>query len=145
MEFINRVITALLVTHPLHTLIVHFCIALTTVALFFFLLALWRRNEALENAAFFNLGLAAVAVVVAAVTGYRDNLIRYNGAAPLVNVKIILATSLFVLTSVTSTIRWRKGKPQTLSARILYLAAFLVSFGLAAVLGFIGGIIIYGF
>ena len=146
MEFINKVIHAITVTHPLHTLMVHFPIALTAAALFFFLLVLWRRSEALEHAAFFNLALAAVSTLVAGVTGYRDNIIRFDGAAPLINVKIPLATTLLILTTVTSIVRWRQReatwKPSTMA---LYLAAFVVSFALAATLGFIGGVILYGF
>jgi uncharacterized membrane protein len=146
MEFISRVIHAITVTHPLHSLIVHFPVALTGAALFFFLLAIWRRSEALEQAAFFNLALAAVSTVVAGITGYRDNIIRFDGAAPLINVKIPLAITLFVLTTTTSVIRWKQRQVMwTPKAIVLYLAAFAVSFALVATLGFIGGVILYGF
>ena len=145
MEFIGKVIHAITVTHPLHSLMVHFPIALTAVALFFLLLALWRRSEALEHAAFFNLALAAVSTVVAGIAGYRDNIIRFNGAAPMVNVKIFLASTLLILTAVTSILRWRRREVLwTPSTMVLYLAAFVGSFALAATLGFIGGVILYG-
>jgi len=146
MEFVSKVIHAITVTHPLHSLMVHFPIALTAAALFFFLLALWRRNEALERAAFFNLALAAVSAIVAGITGYRDNIIRFGGAAPLVNVKIPLAATLLILTTATSLIRWKQRQALwTPKAVALYLAAFVISFALAATLGFIGGVILYGF
>jgi uncharacterized membrane protein len=146
MNFLDRVITALTELHPLHSMTVHFPLALTGVALFFILLALWRRNETLEQAAFLNMTLAAVSTILAGLSGYRDHLIRYEGDAPYVNVKIFLAITLFVLTTVTAVSRWRQQeilwKPST---TVLYVSAFAGSFALAAILGFLGGAILYGF
>ena len=64
-EFINRLFIALTDIHPIHSMTVHFPIALTAVALLFLVLALWRRNEGLERAAFYNLTLAAVFAIIA--------------------------------------------------------------------------------
>ena len=58
MEFINRVIHALTELHPTHPMLVHFPIALTGAAFLFILLAYWRRNAGLEQAAFANIVLA---------------------------------------------------------------------------------------
>jgi uncharacterized membrane protein len=125
---------------------VHFPIALTAVALFSIVVALWRRSELWEHFAFLGLGLAAVSTVVAGLTGFRDNLVRFDGAAPNVNAKIFLALTLLVLSTVTVVSRWRRGEilwnPST---TVLYLASFVISFGLAATLGFLGGVILYGF
>ena len=146
MDLIANIVHALTVTHPLHTLMVHFPIALTAVAALFIVLALWRRSEPLENAAFFNLALAAVSTIVAGITGYRDNVIRFNGAAPMVNLKIFMASSLLILTTVTCVVRWRQRQILwTPTTMVLYLAAFGGCFALAATLGFIGGVIVYGF
>ncbi|UCC89134.1 MAG: hypothetical protein JSV81_07445 [Anaerolineales bacterium] len=146
MEFINRLINALVDVHPLHSMTVHFPIALTGTALLFLVLALWRRNEALEQAAFYLITLSAVSTIVAGLTGYRDYMIRFEGDAPLVNVKIFLGVTLFGLTTVIALTRWRRSeilwRPSTM---ILYLSAFAGSFGLATVLGFLGGVILYGF
>jgi hypothetical protein len=75
----------------------------------------------------------------------RDNLVRFEGEAPLVSVKIFLAVTLLILTTVTAVSRWRQKeilwKPST---TVLYLAAFVGSFGLSVVLGFLGGVILYG-
>lgn len=146
MDLMARIVHAITVTHPLHTLMVHFPIALTATAALYYVLAVWRRSQALENAAFFNLALAAVSTVVAGITGYRDNIVRFDGMAPYVGAKIILATTLLILTTVTSVVRLRQRqvvwKP---TAMVLYLAAFGACFVLAATLGFIGGAIIYGF
>lgn len=133
-------------THPLHSMVVHFPIALTGVAFLFLVLALWQRSEALERAAFFNLTLAALSTVAASVTGYRDHIIRFEGEAPLAGVKMFLGVSLFVLTTALVISRWRA--PELLwrpSTMVLYVLGFAGSFGLAATLGFLGGVILYGF
>jgi uncharacterized membrane protein len=146
MEFINRFINALVDLHPPHTMTVHFPIGLTGAALLFVLLALWRRSLVLEQVAFFNISLAAVSAVVAGLVGYRDHIVRFDGNAPLASAKIFLAVSLFVLTTITAISRRRK--PEILwnpSAVVLYVSAFVASFALAAALGFLGGVILYGF
>jgi uncharacterized membrane protein len=146
MEFITRFINALVNLHPPHTMTVHFPIGLTGAALLFVLLALWRRSRVLEQVAFFNVTLAAASAVVAGMMGFYDHLVRFDGQAPLVNVKIFLAVSLFALTLVTALRRRRN--PDLLwnpSTMVLYVAAFVGSFGLAAALGFLGGVILYGF
>jgi uncharacterized membrane protein len=146
MEFINRVVNALLHLHPWHGLIVHFPIALTSVALLFILLAFWRRSELLEQFAFFNIALAALGTAVAGLAGIRDFFVRFGGAAPYVNIKIFLGVSLLLLTAVIAVSRRRN--PNLLwnpSTMVLYVAAFVCSFLLVSVLGFLGGAILYGF
>ena len=138
MEFVTRLINAIVEVHPLHVMTVHFPIALTGTALLFLVLALWRRNETLEHAAFYLIGLSAIGTIVAGATGYRDYIVRFEGEALLVSAKIFLAISLFVLTAVISVIRWRDReilwKPSTM---VLYLAGFAGSFFLAVTLGFL--------
>ncbi len=146
MEFVTRFSNAILEIHPLHSMTVHFPIALTGAALLFLVLALWRRNEALEQAAFYLIALSAVSTIVAGLTGYRDNIVRFEGDAPLVSAKIFLAITLFILTVIVTASRWRNReilwRPATM---VLYLAGFAGSFLLAATLGFLGGVILYGF
>ena len=145
MEFITRIVNAIVEIHPLHSMTVHFPIALTGAALLFLVLALWRRNEALERAAFYLITLSAISTIVAGVTGYRDNIVRFEGEAPLVSAKIFLAITLFVLTVGITVSRWRDQeilwRPSTM---VIYVAAFAGSFLLAATLGFLGGVILYG-
>ncbi len=147
MDLINTILYNLTQVHPLHTLIVHFPVALISAALFFMLLALWRRSDLLEKVAFANLSLAAVSTLVAGITGAMDNIKIYDGAAPNASVKIALASILFLLTTATALVRWRN--PQLFHAapamKWLYVAAYVVSFLLVGVLAFLGGIIIYGF
>ena len=146
MESITQLFTTVFETHPWHVPMVHFPIALSGAALLFLLLALWQRNELLERAAFYNISLAAVSTIVAGATGYRDYVVRYEGDAPYANAKIFLAISLFVLATVIAVSRWRQPdllwKPSTM---ILYLLGFAGCFMLAATLGFLGGVILYGF
>jgi uncharacterized membrane protein len=124
---------------------VHFPIALTGTSLLLLLLALLRRNEALERAAFYNITLSAISTIVAGLTGYRDHIVRFEGEAPLVNVKIYLAITLLVLTTVIALSRWRNPeilwKPSTV---VMYVSGFFGSFLLAITLGFLGGVILYG-
>jgi len=144
MELIARVITAVTETHPLHPMIVHFPIGLTGAASFFILLALWNKKGFFEQAAFANLALATVATLAAGITGIYDNQVNYVGDAPNDGLKIILAITLLIVTTVTALARWRnpdlfhKSKP-------LYVTAYFLSFGLALVLAFLGGVILYGF
>ena len=146
MEFVSRFINAIVEVHPLHSMTVHFPIALTGTAFLFLLLALWRRNETLELAAFYLIALAGLSTIIAGMTGYRDNIVRFEGEAPLINVKVFLAATLLVLTIVISISRWRNReilwRPSTM---LLYLAGFAGSFLLAVTLGFLGGVILYGF
>ncbi len=146
MDIFARIINALTNLHPWHSMTVHFPIGLTGAALLFILLAVWRRNESLEQAAFFAIALAAVSTLVAGLTGIRDNLVRFEGSAPYIPIKMFLGITLLILTTVTAISRWRRKevlwRPMT---TILYLAAFFFSFGLASVLGFLGGAILYGF
>jgi uncharacterized membrane protein len=146
MDFFDRLITALTELHPIHSMTVHFPLALTGTALLFLVLALWRRNESLEQASFLNMTLAAISTVVAGFTGYRDYLVRFEGDAPYTSAKIFLAITLFLLTSATVISRWRKAdivwQPST---TVLYVSAFIGSFAIASVLGFLGGAILYGF
>lgn len=145
MELINRILYNLLDVHPLHTMVVHFPIALTGAALFFVLVALFRRSEMLEQAAFANIALAAVSTIVAGITGMRDNIDIYDGVAPNAGAKITLAITLLIITTLLAIIRWRKPDIFYSSGRVLYVAGFFVSFAIAAALGFLGGVILYGF
>jgi len=145
MEIINNIIYNLTAVHPFHALIVHFPIALTGAALFFILLALWRQSDALEQVAFANIALATVSTLVAGITGWLDNKNIYDGAAPNSSVKIVLASILFGVTFFVSIARWRNPDLFHSSVRLMYIGGYFVSFALVSVLGFLGGVILYGF
>ena len=146
MEFINRVVTAVVELHPWHPLVVHFPTALSAAGLLAILIALWRRSELFENIAFFNIVLVAIGTAFAGLTGLRDHLVRFDGDTPYVNAKIFLGISLLLLAFGMALARWRN--PNLFwnpSTRILYIAAYAGCFLLSVILGFIGGSILYGF
>lgn len=145
MEFINRFIYAITQLHPTHPMIVHFPIALTGAAFLFILLAYWKKNASLEQAAFANMVLAAISTVVAGITGVIDNANNYEGEAPNASAKIILATLLFILTTGISIIRYRNpGLFQKINGA-LYIGSYGLSFAISITLAFLGGVILYGF
>jgi len=145
MEFFNRLINALTELHPTHPMFVHFPIALTGAAFLFILLASWKKSASLEQTAFANMVLAAISTVVAGITGYMDNVKNYVGDAPNATTKIILATVLFLLTTGISIVRYRTPELFMKGNRVLYIASYGLSFAIAIVLAFLGGVILYGF
>jgi uncharacterized membrane protein len=146
LDIILRIIYDLTHVHPPHTLFVHFPVALTSAALFFILLALWKHSDTLEKVAFANISLAAVSTLAALIVGIRDNYYFYAGSAPNHAAKIMLASILFLVTTATAIYRWRHPSLfHTRNARVAYVMAYFVSFCIVAVLGFLGGVILYGF
>lgn len=145
-DFIQRLITALTETHPIHAMLVHFPIGFTAAGLLFILLALWRKDELFEKIAYANMVISAISVLPAAASGIYDNNLNYLGDAPNANVKIILG-GLFLLITVGTSL-WRKNNEDLLtrkSTKFIYTLAYVLSFTLAMVLGFLGGVIVYGF
>jgi len=145
MDLITRIIHALTELHPTHPMFVHFPIALTGAAFFFILLAYWRKSASLEQAAFANIALASISTIVAGITGVMDNSRNYGGEAPNANVKITLAIILFLLTTGISILRFRNPEIFTRGNGLLYAASYGLSFFIALVLAFLGGVILYGF
>lgn len=145
MDFFNRLFVAVTELHPTHPMIVHFPIALSGAAFLFILLAWWRNNSSLEQAAFANIVLAAISTIVAGITGMMDNVKNYEGEAPNASTKIWLATLLFILTTGISIIRYRNPELFQKGNRLLYVGAYGLSFAIALVLAFLGGVILYGF
>ena len=145
MEFINRVIHALTELHPTHPMIVHFPIALTGAAFLFVLLAVWRKNASLEQAAFANIILAFLGTIAAAITGIMDNAKNYDGAAPNGGTKVMLASILFLLIAGIIVARSRNPNLIQQGNRFLYVASYGISFAITLVLAFLGGVILYGF
>ena len=145
MDFINRLIHAITQVHPTHPMFVHFPIALTGAAFLFILLAFWRKSSSLEQAAFANMVLAAISTVVAGFSGAMDNMKNYDGAAPNAMWKMALATILFLLTTTLSIVRYRNPEIFQKGNKILYVASYGLSFGIALTLAFLGGVILYVF
>lgn len=145
MDFFNRLFVALTELHPTHPMIVHFPIALTGAAFLFILLAYWKKNASLEATAFANIVLAAISTIFAGVTGMMDNARNYEGDAPNAGMKMLLAIFLFILTTGISIARYRNPELFQKGNRFLYAGAYGLSFAIALVLAFLGGVILYGF
>ena len=145
MDLFFQIIHALTELHPIHPMLVHFPIGLTGGGALFILLALIYKKPALETAAFANIALASLGTLAAGAAGIYDNNINYEGLAPNATAKIVLATILLIITAWTALARWRNPDLFTsVRARPYYVAAYLVSFALALVLAFLGGVILYG-
>jgi uncharacterized membrane protein len=145
MEFFDRFIHAITELHPVHPMVVHFPVALTGASFLFILLAYWKNNASLEAAAFANIALAAFSTIIAGVTGYMDNANNYDGLAPNAGTKIVLAILLFLLTTGISILRYRNSELFQKTNRLLYIGSYGLSFLIALVLAFLGGVILYGF
>lgn len=145
MEFLNRLYIAITQLHPIHPMVVHFPIALTGAAFLFILLAYWKKNTSLELVAFANITLAAISTVAAGVTGMMDNVKNYEGDAPNAGTKMILAILLLILTTAISVTRSRNPDLFNRINSLLYGGAYGLSFAIALVLAFLGGVILYGF
>jgi uncharacterized membrane protein len=144
MDIINRIIHALTELHPIHAMFVHFPIALTGSAFLFVLLAWWRNNKSLEQTAYYNMILAAISTFFAGATGVYDNNLNYDGEAPFASVKLILGLTLSAL-SVALVLTRRKKVDLFVRSRFIYVLVYGICFGIALVLGFLGGAILYGF
>jgi hypothetical protein len=82
---------------------------------------------------------------VAGITGVMDNTRNYGGEAPNASIKITLAIILFLLTTGISILRFRNPEIFTRGNGLLYVASYGLSFFIALVLAFLGGVILYGF
>ena len=107
--------------------------------------ALLYKNKVLEQAAFANIALASLGTLAAGMPGI-DNRISLRAECSNAGAKIVLALLLLVITAATALLRWWDPKLfENRSARPFYVAAYFVSFALALVLAFLGGVILYGF
>ena len=93
--------TVVLARHAQHVVLIHFPIALFTVAVGFDYLAQWTKNRTLAAAAYFNLLVAAVSTVPVVVTG----LIAWQWALEGQKLKGILLMHL-VMGCVSSVLIW---------------------------------------
>lgn len=145
MEFLDRLINALTQTHPIHPMMVHFPIALSGAALLFILISLIKRDESYEKIAYANLVLTVFGVMAAGITGIYDNQTNYLGDAPNASIKIILAVIMLAVSLITVWIRFKNPEIMKSRGRTFYVGGYFLSFALALVLAFLGGVILYGF
>jgi uncharacterized membrane protein len=90
-----------LAKHAQHVVLIHFPIALFTVAVVFDYLSLWTKNQALAAAAYLNIVIAAVSTLPVVATG----LIAWQWALEGQKLKGILLIHL-ILGCLVSTLMW---------------------------------------
>lgn len=141
----SGLLETIFVTHPLHAIFVHFPVAFSVASLLFAGIALRERSEAFERAAWYCLVLTAATSVLAAFSGYRDVLVRFEGEAPLVAEKAFLGVTLILLTGLLAFARARREdllwNPRTV---VLYMSGMVGAVALTTTLGLLGGVILYG-
>ena len=145
MDFIDRIITAVTELHPIHPMLVHFPIALSGAAFLFITIAWWKKDAGFEKFAFANMVLTVFGTIAAGVSGFYDNQVNYSGDAPNTGVKMILAIVMLAITTGIVVWRWRKPDVFESSSKVIYYLGYAASFGIALVLAFLGGVILYGF
>ena len=114
-------------------------------SLAFILIALVRKDRSYEKIAYANLVLTVFGTIAAGITGAYDNNLNYLGDAPNASLKMILAILMLVISALTVFFRMRNPDLLFSKGKALYFGGYLVSFALALVLGFLGGVILYGF
>ena len=145
MDLIERIFTAITQTHPIHPMMVHFPIALSGAAFLFALIAMVRKDGLYDRIAYANLVLTVLGTIAAGATGMYDNQVNYLGDAPNAGTKVILAVVLLGVSLATVLVRRRNPEIFESPSRWLYFGGYALSFGLALVLSFLGGVILYGF
>ena len=138
--------SAILAKHAQHVVLVHFPIALTTAAIVFEWVAVWRpgpRAAALAEAAYWNLTFAATTVVASIATGLVAWQWQFEGSPLRGN---LLLHSLFGGASGVAIIllwwlRFRERSRPPRSAGRLYLALSVVAFAIITVTGHLGGFV----
>lgn len=137
---------ALLAKHAQHVVLVHFPIALTTAAIVFDWLAVWRpgaRGATLASAAYWNLTAAAAMSVPTIATGLLAWRWQLDGA-PLTGV--LLLHALFGGASAGAILllwwlRFQQRRQSGGSPSRVYLALTVIVFAIVAVTGHLGGIV----
>jgi uncharacterized membrane protein len=146
MDFINSLIYTIFTLHPIHAILVHFPIALSGAAFLFILIAWWKKNRDLEKAAYFNLILTALSSILVAGTGIYDNIVRWDSSAEFHVEKIVLGIIMIILSMGTVYLRWFKPDIfERKNAKGLYIASYGIIFLISLILGFLGGVIVYGY
>lgn len=132
----------------LHPYLVHFAIALVFSAILFDLLALWRTNERLLFAGYWNTLLGAVSVVAAALSGWlaASSLEAIDdGGAAILNFHetfALVGGGLWVVLAIARVAMRGYIRPRL---RTLYLAGSFVVAGTFLVAAALGGTLVYGY
>lgn len=132
----------LLEKHAQHVAIIHFPIALLLVSFLFDLLAVWRKSQALEAAARFNLFCAAVSSLFAVATGLAAWQWLLHGAELTGALRLHLGFALASFVMLIGLSLWRRTLPdhgQLMGWR--YLLLTFIACVLISLTGHMGGFV----
>ena len=133
---------ALLAPHAQHPVIVHFPIALFVVSAIFEVLAVWRKQPALESVAYFNLLAAAIAIPFTVATGILAWQWQLEGAPLKGNLRIHFAFALTTAAFVLMAFWWRRRlRRNGQSPRAGYFGLMTVGLLMITITGHLGGIL----
>jgi uncharacterized membrane protein len=134
---------ALLAKHAQHPVIIHFPIALFIASLAFDLLAIWKRNPALANVAYYNLLAAALVTPVAIASGLAAWQWQLEGSRLKGNLLLHMVFALSASSMIWVLCGWRARQQRTsrqLAGRV-YIALALGTLVLITLAGHLGGIL----
>ena len=133
---------ALAAPHAQHPVIVHFPIALFIMSAVFEVLALWRKQPALESVAYFNLLAAAISIPFTIVTGLLAWQWQLEGAALKGNLRIHLALAISTA-AVILFLFWRRRRLRRddTAPTAAYFTLLAIGLILITVTGHLGGIL----
>ncbi len=129
----------------IHPIAVHFAIALFTVSVFCDVAAYFVRDERLKTAAWVNLIIAEISVIIAVLTGFsaEGSIIMNSQAQKLFEVhEIISVISLAVISILFIWRVFNRGEPRRKIQR-LYLVVALIALTLILTTGHYGGRMVY--
>jgi uncharacterized membrane protein len=132
--------TALLAKHAQHVVLIHFPIALFITAVVFDFIAHWTKRRSLEQAAYYNLLVAAISTVPVLATGLLAWQFQLEGQ----KLKGVLLLHL-VLACVSTTMIWLvwwvhfRARQRTVDLPSYRLAIEFLAIGLVALTGHLGG------
>jgi uncharacterized membrane protein len=132
---------ALLARHAQHVVLIHFPIALFIAAVLLDLVAHWKKQGSLSNAAYYNFLLAAIFAVPALITGLLAWQLQLEGqklkGILLLHLIFACVSSVFIWLVWWSHFRARRSKTKTLPA--YRFAIEILGFILIALTGHLGG------
>jgi uncharacterized membrane protein len=138
--------TLLTPDHAQHPVIVHFPIALFIISLLFEVFGLWKRNEGLRQAAYFNLIAAAVSSPLAIITGIIAWQVKFGGA-PLAGELLWHLVSAITSSVLLFAVWWTRvqmnKKPGSGFSKLYFILSMLL-FMLISLTGHLGGALVYG-
>ena len=130
---------------PLHPILVHFTIALTSASLVFEVAAWWFAAPSLRDAAWWTIAFSVVATVATVITGILARLglpIEEGTARSYLRGHMLLGPLFFGLLLATAIWRaniWQDGR----DAPVVYLATLAVTVAVMTVQGYLGGELVY--